>query len=97
MKFKEPVKGCASGRGFRILFRKNGFETYLVDEFRTSKTCCNCLNSDTCYYKKRENPKPFRDGEVNVHGLLNCKNCSKSCHLHLINRDINGSKIFYIY
>ena len=28
MKFKEPVKG----REFRTLFRKNGFETYLVDE-----------------------------------------------------------------
>jgi hypothetical protein len=38
MKFKEPVKG----RGFRTLFRKNGFETYLVDEFRTSFKFSNC-------------------------------------------------------
>ena len=31
-KFKEPLKG----KGFRTLFRRNGYNVYLVDEFRTS-------------------------------------------------------------
>lgn len=90
---KQQMKHSSStpNIGMKRLLNQH-FKVYTIDEFRTSKTCCNCLNNDTCYYKKRENPKPFRDGEVNVHGLLNCKNCSKSCHLHLINRDINGSK-----
>ena len=38
MKYKEPIKG----KGMRTLFRKSGYETYLVDEFRTSCKCCNC-------------------------------------------------------
>lgn len=33
MKYKEPTKG----KGMRELFRKAGYEVYLVDEFRTNK------------------------------------------------------------
>ena len=38
MKYKEPIKG----KGMRTLFRKNGYKTYLVDEFRTSCKCSKC-------------------------------------------------------
>jgi len=38
MKYKEATKG----KGMRTLFRKAGFQTYLVDEFRTSRMCCKC-------------------------------------------------------
>lgn len=38
MKFKEPTKG----KGMRTLFRKAGFPSYLVDEFRTSCRCSKC-------------------------------------------------------
>jgi len=38
MKYKEPVKG----KGFRTLFRKAGYDVYLVDEFRTSCRCSCC-------------------------------------------------------
>ena len=37
-KFKEPTKGIR----FRNMFRKNGFQVYLVNEFRTSCKCSNC-------------------------------------------------------
>ena len=37
-KYKEPTKG----KGFRDLFRKNGFKIYSVDEFITSCKCSNC-------------------------------------------------------
>ena len=38
MKFKEATKG----KGMRTLFRKAGFQTYLIDEFRTSCRCSKC-------------------------------------------------------
>ena len=38
MKYKEATKG----KGTRTLFRKAGFQTYLVDEFRTSCRCSKC-------------------------------------------------------
>jgi hypothetical protein len=86
MKFKEPVKG----RGFRTLFRKNGFETYLVDEFRTSCKCSKCEGGSCEKFMVRENPKPFRNNLRLVHGLLSCKNCA-----NVWNRDCNGAKNIY--
>ena len=85
MKFKEPTKG----KGMRTLFRKNGFITYLVDEFRTSCRCSSCegLNEK---FKVIENPKPYRSGSVLVHGLLKCKSCSG-----VWNRDCNGATNIY--
>ena len=38
MKFKEPTKG----KGMRTLFRRAGFQTHLVDEFRKSRMCSQC-------------------------------------------------------
>jgi len=38
MKFKEATKG----KSMRTLFRKAGFQSYLVDEFRTSCMCFKC-------------------------------------------------------
>jgi len=85
MKFKEPIKG----KGMRTLFRKNGFITYLVDEFRTSCRCSSCegLNEK---FKVMKNPKPYRSGSVLVHGLLKCKSCSG-----VWNRDCNGATNIY--
>jgi len=85
MKFKEPIKG----KGMITLFRKNGFITYLVDEFRTSCRCSNChgLNEK---FKVMENPKPYKSGSVLVHGLLKCKSCSG-----VWNRDCNGATNIY--
>ena len=52
MKFKEPIKG----KGMRTLFRKSGFETYLVDEFRTSCKCAKCEGGECVKFMVRENP-----------------------------------------
>ena len=72
MKFKEPTKG----KGMRTLFRRAGFQTYLVDEFRTSRMCSKC-EAGIC--KKtifRKSPRPYRRKDIlfPVHGLLRCKN-----------------------
>ena len=86
MKFKEATKG----KGMRTLFRKAGFQTYLVDEFRTSCRCSKCEIGICKKTMVRENPKPYRSGNVLVHGLICCKN---GCGYW--NRDVNGATNIY--
>ena len=86
MKFKEPIKG----KGMRTLFRKNGYKTYLVDEFRTSCKCSKCDGGSCDKFMVRKNPKPFRDNLRLVHGLITCKKCS-----NVWNRDCNGATNIY--
>ena len=74
----------------KILFKKVGFQTYLVDEFRTS---CMCSKCEVGVCKKTmvwENPKPYRSGNVLLHGLICCKN---GCGYW--NRDVNGATNIY--
>lgn len=89
----QQMKHCmpTPNKGLKDLLSKH-FKLYIVDEFKTSKMCSYCLEGETCYAKQRENPRPFKEGLVNVHGLLTCKKCSESSHSHLINRDLNGSR-----
>ena len=84
MKYKEPIKG----KGMRTLFRQNNYKTYLVDEFRTSCMCSICKTEiGRCEkFQIRENPKPYKSGNVLVHGLIKCKTC-----LGVWNRDVNGA------
>jgi transposase len=86
MKYKEPTKG----KSLRELLRKYGYEVYLVNEYNTSKKCSLCHN-DCEKFMERENPKPYREGKILVHGLLKCKTCQK-----LWNRDENSSINIYI-
>ena len=86
MKFKEPIKG----RGMRTLFKKNGFPTYLVDEFRTSCKCAKCDGGECNKFIIRKSPKPFQNNLNLVHGLLKCKTCSG-----VWNRDCNGATNIY--
>ena len=81
-KFKEPVKG----KGFRTLFRKQGYGVYLVDEFRTSCRCSGCETGVCSTFRMCDNPKPYREGRVLRHGLVKCQTCSR-----LWNRDTNAS------
>jgi transposase len=88
MKYKEPIKG----KGMRILFRQNNYKTYLVDEFRTSCMCSICKTEiGRCEkFQIRKNPKPYKSGNILVHGLLTCKKCSG-----VWNRDVNGATNIY--
>jgi transposase len=88
MKYKEPIKG----KGMRTLFRQNNYKTYLVDEFRTSCMCSICKTEiGRCEkFQIRENPKPYKSGNILVHGLIKCKTC-----LGVWNRDVNGTTNIY--
>ena len=83
-------KEATKGKGFRNLFRQNGYKVYLVDEFRTSCRCSKCEIGECEKFQKRENPKPYKSGEILVHGLLRCKNCKT-----MWNRDVNGATNIY--
>jgi len=80
-KYKEPIKG----KGFRTLFRKAGYEVFLVDEFRTSCRCSGC-GGECKTFRMVDNPRPYREGKVLRHGLVKCKTCSR-----LWNRDTNAA------
>ena len=90
MRYKEPTKG----KGMRTLFRRAGFQTYLVDEFNTSRMCSKCevgICKKTIF---RESPRPYRRKDIlfPVHGLLRCKNKKCGCYW---NRDVNGATNIY--
>lgn len=82
-KFKEPLKG----KGFRTLFRKNSYQVYLVDKFRTSCKCSNCEGGNCEKFRKCRNPKPNKNNSILSHGAVMCKTC-----LALWNRDENSSR-----
>ena len=88
MKYKEPVKG----KGIRRIFRDNGYKLYLVDEFRTSCMCSICKEeTGRCdKFQIRKNPKPYKSGNILVHGLIKCQTC-----LGVWNRDVNGATNIY--
>jgi len=88
MKYKEATKGV----GMRKLFRQNNYKVYLVDEFRTSCMCSICKEeTGRCEkFQIRENPKPYKSGNILCHGLLTCKKCSG-----VWNRDVNSATNIY--
>ena len=85
-------KHLLSGKGIRRIFRDNGYKLYLVDEFRTSCMCSICKEeTGRCdKFQIRKNPKPYKSGNILVHGLLTCKKCSG-----VWNRDVNGATNIY--
>lgn len=88
MKYKEPTLG----KGIRTLFRKNNFNVFLVDEFRSSCKCSKC-DGGVCekfMVRMHPNKKKNKDELRLMHGLLRCKSGCGSW-----NRDRNGSSNIY--
>ena len=84
MKYLEPTKG----KSFRYLFRKYGYDVYLVDEFRTSCRCSKCEGGECEKFREKLNIKT--NSKILLHGLLKCKTCKV-----LWNRDENSSNNIY--
>lgn len=55
--------------------------------------CCSCQSpGGTCKtFRMCENPRPWRNGQVLRHGLLECAACKK-----LFNRDVNAASNIYL-
>jgi len=88
MKYKEPTLG----KGIRTLFKKNNFNVFLVDEFRSSCKCSKCDGGVCEKFMVRTHPnkKKNKDELRLIHGLLRCKSGCGSW-----NRDRNGSSNIY--
>jgi hypothetical protein len=81
----EPVKGI----GFRKTFRRAGYKVFLVDEFRTSRVCCECQDEGGASERLRVvwSPKPYQaKRKILCNGLLRCRTCKR-----LWNRDLNAA------
>ena len=52
--------------------------------------CSSCKEGKCEKFKIRENPKPYKSGNILVHGLISCKNC-----FNVWNRDVNGATNIY--
>ena len=79
MKFVEPTIGI----GMRRLFLRAGYKIYLVDEFRTSKTCHKCFNCSLSRFRWVRNPKPRSRKKIpwiKSNGLLRCTSCGLMCN-----------------
>jgi len=86
MKGKEPVI-C---KKLRRIFKNNGYNVYLINEFRTSKICNNCHNDELEKFIKRKSKNPKnKEKEIMIHGLLRCNNVK--CNV-IHNRDKNAVK-----
>ena len=87
MKGKEPVI-C---KKFRKIFKNAGYETYLVNEFRTSKLCNCCHKEIEPFLEKNSNkPKDIKNNKkIICHGLLRHTDVKPQCEI-IHNRDKNA-------
>ena len=68
-------------RGFIILYKRAGYNVYLVDEHLTSAVCPDCHLRSLETFRSRPSPRPWRHGHLTtVHGLLRCTtaNCQQN-------------------
>ena len=90
MRYKEPTKG----KGMRDVFKRNGYNIYLVDEYNTSKRMYESGDEMERFKKlvKRDNKGRTLE-TVLVHGLIRNKltNDIPGVKTELMNRDLNGS------
>ena len=90
MRYKEPTKG----KGMRDIFKKNGYNIYLVDEYNTSKRMYGTGDEMEKFKKLVKSDKKGNPLEtVLVHGLIRNKltNNIPGIKTELMNRDLNGS------
>jgi hypothetical protein len=76
---------------FRRLFKNAGYETYLINEFRTSKLCNECNEEvDKFLVRKSHKPKDMKENkQVTVNGLLRHMDVKHKCEI-IHNRDKNA-------
>ena len=99
MKGKEPI----IGKRVRTLFHRAGYPIYLINEFRTSKTCNKCSH-DVENFKTSPSKKPKKLGKDSlVWGLVRCTNVNckpsttpkgpiseQNTHTSIYQRDMNA-------
>lgn len=69
-------QASTKGKGLREMLRKYGYEVYLLDEFKTSKTCNKCGSDlEECEDFERTSSRPWRKEKKEIpFGLRRCMN-----------------------
>ncbi|KAJ1665180.1 hypothetical protein EV178_003486 [Coemansia sp. RSA 1646] len=88
VRFQEPIRGI----GMLRMLRRQGFEVYTVDEFRTSTFCPSCGGMLRKCLRVQNPRKKFRKKRLIAvcHRLLECTS-GKCIHLKIIVVNSNGS------
>jgi hypothetical protein len=87
------IKGCEPAIAKKIIdiLKRNEYETYLIDEYNTSKKCNGC-EKNLEKFKKIKSKKPKTKGkEIIVNGLVRCQSVKQECET-IHNRDKNAVK-----
>jgi len=75
-------------KSFRKLFKDAEYETYLVNEYKTSKIS-NCCHTELEKFMIRPSKKPKYNRTELCHGLLRCQSVKPKCEI-IHNRDKNA-------
>jgi len=86
------VKGLCStlSKGLIEIFKRNKYETYVIDEFRTSKLCNGCMNELSRFMKYKSNKPTTRGRCFLSNALLRCQSSAHACNV-THNRDRNAA------
>jgi len=87
------VKGLEStiSKGIINMFIKNKYETYIIDEFRTSQLC-NCCENKLSKFLDVKSKKPWTKNKIyKSNGILRCQSSTQLCNV-IHNRDKNAVK-----
>jgi hypothetical protein len=87
------VKGLEStlSKGLINIFKKNNYETYIIDEFRTSLLCNNCENKLSKFLDVKSK-KPWSEGKIyKSHEILRYQSTTQERNV-IHNRDKNAVK-----
>ena len=86
------VKGLEStiSKSIIDIFIKNKYETYIIDEFRTSKLCNGCENPLSKFLDVKSKKPKSKNKIYKSHGILRCQSSAKCNVIH--NRDKNAVK-----
>ncbi|KAI9366437.1 hypothetical protein BD770DRAFT_4816 [Pilaira anomala] len=77
------------------MLKKEGFQVYLLNEYKTSSVCPTCTSSSLETFKKCKNPRPYQRSKnpiVNCHGPLRCTN--QQCLESVSNNNGNNFRVW---
>ncbi len=90
--FNAPGHESIINKKIRKLIVKAGYNTSLINEYRTSITCNECGGELEKFHTKTKTNKRGESKKILCHGLLRCYSSIEPCCLKIHNRDKNAVK-----
>ncbi len=90
--FNAPGHEPTISKKLRRMFVEKGYQTNLLNEYRTSITCNECGGELSKFFPKEKKGKNGESKEVLCHGLLRCETSKEQSCKTVHNRDKNAVK-----